>query len=87
MRFRCPFCFYTVAADDSLRGYPLQCPGCSRELTVPPSRFQDGCVIGDFLIRTKIGTGAVGSVYLATQLSLDRQVALKVLLPEYSTRN
>ena len=87
MRFRCPFCFYTVAADDSLRGYPLQCPGCSRELTVPPSRFQDGCVIGDFLIRTKIGTGAVGSVYLATQLSLDRQVALKVLLPEYSTRS
>ena len=87
MRFRCPFCFYTVAADDSMRGYLLQCPGCSRELTVPPSRFQDGCVIGDFLIRTKIGTGAVGSVYLATQLSLDRQVALKVLLPEYSTRN
>ena len=52
MRFRCPFCFYTVAADDSLRGYPIQCPGCSRELTVPASRFQDGCVIGDFLIRT-----------------------------------
>ena len=86
MRFRCPFCFYTVAADDSLRGYPIQCPGCSRELTVPPSRFQDGCVIGDFLIRSKIGTGAVGTVYLAMQLSLDRQVALKVLLPEYSTR-
>ena len=87
MRFRCPFCFYTVAADDSLRGYPIQCPGCSRELTVPPSRFQDGCVIGDFLVRTKIGTGAVGTVYLATQLSLDRQVALKVLLPEFSTRS
>ena len=86
MRFRCPFCYYTVAADDSLRGYPVQCPGCSRELTVPPSRFQDGCVIGDFLIRSQIGTGAVGTVYLATQLSLDRQVALKVLLPEYSTR-
>ena len=86
MRFRCPFGFYTVAADDSLRGYPIQCPGCFRELTVPPSRFQDGCVIGDFLIRSKIGTGAVGTVYLAIQLSLDRQVALKVLLPEYSTR-
>ena len=87
MRFRCPFCFYTVSADDSLRGYQLNCPGCSRQLNVPPSRFQDGCVIGDFLIRSKIGSGAVGTVFLATQLSLERQVALKVLLPEYCTRN
>ena len=86
MRFRCPFCFYTVSADDSLRGYQLDCPGCSRQLHVPPSRFQDGCVIGDFVIRSKIGSGAVGTVYLATQLSLERQVALKVLLPEYCTR-
>ena len=86
MRFRCPFCFYTVSADDSLRGYQLNCPGCSRQLHVPPSRFQDGCVIGDFVIRSKIGSGAVGTVYLATQLSLERQVALKVLLPEYCTR-
>ena len=86
MRFRCPFCFYTVSADDSLRGYQLNCPGCSRQLYVPPSRFQDGCVIGDFVIRSKIGSGAVGTVYLATQLSLERQVALKVLLPEFSTR-
>lgn len=86
MRFRCPFCFYTVSADDSLRGYELKCPGCSRQLHVPPSRFQDGCIIGDFMIRSKIGSGAVGTVYLATQLSLDRQVALKVLLPEYCTR-
>lgn len=87
MRFRCPFCFYTVAAEDSLRGYPVHCPGCSRELTVPPSRFQDGCVIGDFLIRSRIGGGAIGTVYLATQLSLERQVALKVLLPGNSTRS
>ena len=87
MRFRCPFCYFTVQTDDSLRGYPVSCPGCSRELIVPPSRFQDGCVIGDFVIRSRIGSGAVGTVYLATQLSLDRQVALKVLLPEYSTRS
>ena len=85
MRFRCPFCSFTVSADDSRRGYPVACPGCSRELTVPPSRFQEGCVIGDFLIKSKIGEGSIGSVYLATQLSLDRQVALKILAPEYST--
>ena len=86
MRFRCPFCYFTVQAEDSRRGYPISCPGCSRELTVPASRFQDGCIIGDFLIRSTIGSGSVGTVYLATQLSLERTVALKVLLPEFCTR-
>lgn len=86
MRFRCPFCYYTIQADESLRGYATTCPGCSRTLTVPASRFQDGCIIGDFLIRSKIGSGAVGMVFQAMQLSLERTVALKVLLPEFSTR-
>ena len=44
-------------------------------------------MIGDFLIRSRIGSGSVGTVYLAMQLSLERKVALKVLLPEYSTRS
>ena len=87
MRFRCPFCYFTVKTDDSRRGYPIPCPGCSRELTVPASRFQEGCIIGDFLIRSTIGSGSVGTVYLATQLSLERTVALKVLLPEFCTRS
>ena len=86
MRFRCPFCYFTIRTDESLRGYQTTCPGCSRQLTVPASRFQDGCVIGDFLIRSKIGSGSIGTVYQATQLSLDRPAALKVLRPEYSTR-
>ncbi|MBO4631967.1 MAG: serine/threonine protein kinase, partial [Lentisphaeria bacterium] len=87
MRFRCPFCYFTVQTDDSWRGYPISCPGCSRELMVPPSRFQEGCVIGDFLIRSRIGSGTSGTVFLATQLSLERPAALKILLPEYSTRS
>ncbi|MBO7147217.1 MAG: serine/threonine protein kinase [Lentisphaeria bacterium] len=85
MRFRCPFCYYAVTADDSFRGYKVSCPGCSREVVVPPSRFQEGCIIGDFLIKSKIGEGSIGAVYLATQLSLDRTVALKILSPEYTT--
>lgn len=48
-------------------------------VTVPNSRFEKGCIIGDFLIQGKIGAGAGGLVYLAWQLSLERQVALKVL--------
>lgn len=35
-----------------------------------------------FLIREVIGEGAMGQVYLASQTSMDREIALKVILPE-----
>ena len=85
MRFRCPFCFLAVNTPAESCGYPIQCPNCHHQVTVPPGRFQPGCVIGDFLIKEKIGEGSNAAVYLATQLSLERQVALKVLSPEFST--
>src|SRR3954451_17839498 len=37
--------------------------------------------IGDFKIVRRLGAGGMGIVYLATQVSLDRLVALKVLGP------
>ncbi|MBL6705893.1 MAG: protein kinase [Planctomycetaceae bacterium] len=41
-------------------------------------RFEPGDVVGDFRIEKLLGAGGVSQVFLATQLSLDRQVALKV---------
>ena len=85
MRFRCPFCYYTISVDDTSRGYPVVCAGCGKEVMISPGRFDPGCIIGDFVILEKLGAGSIGTVYKATQLSLDRQVALKILSPEYTT--
>jgi serine/threonine-protein kinase len=48
-------------------------------VVLPSSNLKDGAVIGGFNIIRKIGEGGMGSVYLAKQISMNRNVALKVL--------
>ena len=42
-------------------------------------------VLGGYRIEDRLGRGAMGAVYLATQTSLDRPVALKVLSPKLAS--
>lgn len=42
--------------------------------------------VGDFKLLKKLGQGGMGTVYLARQVSLDRQVALKTLSPEFAKK-
>src|SRR3974390_67957 len=44
-----------------------------------------GRTLGDFQVERLLGRGGMGEVYLATQISLSRPVALKVLRPECVT--
>src|SRR5262249_52883840 len=44
-----------------------------------------GVTLGDFQVERLLGRGGMGEVYLATQLSLNRPVALKVLRPDFAS--
>lgn len=52
--------------------------------TAQPQPDLTGRTLGDFQILRRIGTGGMGQVYLARQLSLKREVALKLLKGELS---
>ena len=84
MRFQCSFCSSIVSTDLSPKTR-LECQGCGHSCFVPPTPFEESCVFGDFIIGEKIGSGSVGKVYHAIQMSLGREVALKILSPELSS--
>src|SRR6516164_9830806 len=48
----------------------------------PGSADLTGQTLGDFKIIRRLGQGGMGQVYLAEQISLKRNVALKILKPE-----
>lgn len=54
----------------------IECPVCEEVLTVP-GRF------GNYFLLQELGRGGMGTVFLARDAQLNRQVALKVLNPKF----
>ncbi len=79
LRFSCPFCHYKIESANENASGKILCPACEKTIALPNSRFEEGCIIGDFILQRKIGSGSSGMVFLAQQISLERDVALKIM--------
>lgn len=75
----CPVCNHEFMWDDSLNETMTRCPKCNEEMLAPRALLAKGAKVGDYEIIQRIGIGGMGEVYLATQKSMERNVALKIL--------
>ncbi|NCC52645.1 MAG: hypothetical protein EOM20_15700, partial [Spartobacteria bacterium] len=77
--FKCPKCDTRLDVDSEYANKDLLCPHCGSTIRVPRRILGPGITIGGFRIKKLLGKGGMGEVYLAHQLSMDRDVALKIL--------
>jgi len=84
--FSCPHCGRKIEVDARASETKLVCPECDSLITVPQTLLGPGITLGGFRIIELIGQGGMGVVYRARQLSMDRDIALKIL-PSHLTAN
>jgi predicted Ser/Thr protein kinase len=82
----CPYC------DEVIRANAVKCKHCASMLTdLPPVAGTDPrstvklALAGRYDVQSEIGSGGNATVYQAVQVSLQRTVALKVLLPQLTS--
>ncbi len=93
INFNCNKCGTQVEYDSTEAKDTLRCRSCGEELLVPTvklspddlakrlKRLAPGDKVGGFRIERLLNTGGMGTVFVAHQISMQRDVALKVLSP------
>lgn len=79
--FSCPHCKNNIDVDSEISGDRAECPSCHEIVLIPAPGIEIGMEIGGFRIERRLGVGGMGEVFEATQLAMNRRVALKVLPP------
>ena len=81
VKFRCQKCGVKIEADGSYKGSVAECPMCGNVTMIPVQGVAPGMLIDDFELESPLGSGILGEVWLANQVSMKRPVAIKILSP------
>lgn len=79
-QYLCTHCNNTFTVYKRPDNMLLYCPHCNGAVLLQSEDFQPGEILGGFEIVTLLGKGGMGYVYLAKQSSMQRLVALKVIM-------
>ena len=79
-QYLCTHCNNTFNVYQRPASMMLYCPHCNGVVLLQSEDFQPGEILGGFEIITLLGKGGMGYVYLAKQSSMQRLVALKVIM-------
>jgi hypothetical protein len=80
--FSCPFCNQVFGIETNDLDSDMLCPTCQEAVAIPPTPLARGFLYGDFVLTKKITAWEHGQIYVAYQISLDRNVAVKLLTPK-----
>ncbi|MFP4057624.1 MAG: protein kinase domain-containing protein, partial [Candidatus Brocadiia bacterium] len=88
MKIVCGKCSAEVELPRAGQSPKVECPSCGAVFRVPSlaegEEFPHPDTFPGYRIRAIVGHGGMGTVYRAVQLSMDREVAIKVLLRKYA---
>lgn len=84
--FKCSACRVKLGVDVVYAGRVMYCPQCEEKIQIPMAGLGTWSTLGDFRLIKEIGEGSTGKVYLVKQVSMDRELALKILNPEISAK-
>ena len=85
--FRCPSCRVKLGVEVEYAGRRMYCPKCEEKVTIPNAGLGTWTTLGEFRLQKVVGEGSSGSVYLSTDRSMERDVAVKVFKPELSSNS